>query len=272
MSLTGSDQAKLKKILQLAHGLERDWPTSHAARQHPLRLTDNADYITLKAEISACAEAESPNLRRLANTAQHLHDEVSLSHFYAFLVPFERLSNRALRDDEFVVLEGDKTQLARDRLPLKLIVENLRSAFNVGALFRTCECLGVSEILLCGYTPDPATDNKTARTSMGTDSQVKWRRFDRTTQACEALQEEGYTIVALETTQSATSLHEIQFRGPTALLIGNERFGLEGDTLRAADTICRIPLRGSKNSLNVGIAFGITAFEWLRQHDLAGDR
>ena len=70
---------------------------------------------------------------------------MTLSHFYSGLVPFERLSGRALRDDEFLVQEGDDLVKARQPVKVKLIVENLRSAFKVGALFRTAECLGVAE-------------------------------------------------------------------------------------------------------------------------------
>lgn len=172
-----------------------------------------------------------------------------------------------MRDDEFLVEEGDGSNTAIEKVPLKLIVENLRSAFNVGALFRTSECLGVSEILLCGYTPGP-DDEKTSRTAMGTATLVPWRRLDRARTACEELRKEGYTIVALETAATAVSLHEFKFgTQPLAFVLGNERFGVEADTLQAVDAICRIPVRGIKNSMNVGVAFGVGAFEWLRQHE-----
>lgn len=212
-----------------------------------------------------CAEAEDEALRRLHERAHHLHDEVSLAHFYACIVPFERLSNRALRDDEFVVDETDGLRSEVQRVPLKVIAENLRSAFNVGAIFRTSECLGVSEIVLSGYTPGP-DDEKIARTAMGTAEMVPWRRTDRASEACAQLREEGYKIVALETATNAVPLHEMNFDGPTAFVLGNERFGLDDETLRQADAICRIPTQGIKNSMNVGVAFGIAAFEWQRQY------
>src|SRR6185437_14800698 len=121
-----------------------------------------------------------------------------------------------------------------------------------------------SEIVLCGYTPGP-DEEKTSRTAMGTSSMVPWRRVERAPQACAELRNEGYTIVALETAATAISLQDFKFEGrPVAFVIGNERFGVEGETLQAVDSICRISLRGIKNSLNAGIAFGIGAFEWLR--------
>lgn len=265
MSLGASDQVRLARILKIARELEESWP---AGDRHQTRdLTHDRRYQELKGDVVMCAKAEAQSLNRLAGTVAHFHNEISLNHFYGCIVPFERLANRAWRDDEFLVEEGDGTQIVIERLPLKVIVENLRSAFNVGALFRTSECLGVSEILLCGYTPGP-DDDKTSRTAMGTSKLVPWRRVDRARTACEELRKQGYTIVALETATTAVSLQEFEFGGkPVAFVLGNERFGVEGDTLQAVDAICRIPVRGIKNSLNVGIAFGISAFEWLRQYE-----
>jgi tRNA(Leu) C34 or U34 (ribose-2'-O)-methylase TrmL len=265
MSLGPRDQARLGRILKLARDLELAWPQGD--RQQQVRLAENPQYQELCREIADCRDAEAESLRRLHDRTVHLHDEVTLSHFYACIVPFERLSNRALRDDEFLVIEGDSREKALERLPMKLIAENLRSAFNVGALFRTAECLGVSEIWLCGYTPGP-DDEKTSRTAMGTSTMVPWRRVDRARTACEELRKEGYTIVALETATNAVPLADFKFEGkPVAFVVGNERFGLDADTLQAVDAICRIPTRGIKNSMNVGVAFGIGAFEWLRQHE-----
>jgi len=267
MSLGSADQARLNGILKLARELELAWP--RLDRYQLRTVSANPDYLELKRRIADCMAADAESLRRLAPSATHLHDEISLSHFYGCLVPFERLSSRALRDDEFLVQEGDDANKDASRVPLKLIVENLRSAFNVGALFRTSECLGVSEILLCGYTPGP-DDDKTSRTAMGTSSLVPWRRVDRAPTACRELRKEGYTIVALETSTIAISLNDFKFDGrPLAFVIGNERFGIEGDTLQAVDSVCRIPVRGIKNSMNVGVAFGIAAFEWLRQFESA---
>lgn len=253
-----SDRARITRILTLARELELAWPAGDRGAVRD--LTGNAAYAGLKRDVAACADP------RLSEIANHLHDRVSLAHFYGCFVPFERLASRAVRDDEFLVEEGDGAgEVAR--VPLKLITENLRSAFNVGALFRTSECLGVSEILLCGYTPGP-DDEKTARTSMGTSTLVPWRRVDRAVTACEELRREGYAIVALETAATARSLHAIDFGDkPVAFVLGNERFGIEGATLQAVDAICRIPVRGLKNSMNVGVAFGIAAFEWLRQYE-----
>jgi 23S rRNA (guanosine2251-2'-O)-methyltransferase len=264
MTLAAPDQAKLARILKTARNIEMTWPTGD--RHQPRDLSHDHGFQELKRDIASCVEAEEKSLNRLSANAAHLPDQVSLAHFYSILVPFERLAGRALRDDEFLVEEGDGRGKSIERVPLKLIVENLRSAFNVGALFRTSECLGVSEILLCGYTPGP-DEEKTSRTAMGTSQMVPWRRVERAQTACVELRKEGYTLVALETTTTATPLHAFRFGAKVAFVIGNERFGIDQDTLQAVDSVCRIPARGIKNSLNVGVAFGIGAFEWLRQYE-----
>lgn len=266
MSLKPSDQARLRKILELAQQLEREWPNG---QNQAINLTDNKRYQEIRSAIAECNNAEADSLRRLADRANHLHNEITLQHFYANIVPFERLASKSLRDDEFLVAEGDKKEKAQPAFPIKLIVENLRSAFNVGALFRTSECLGVSEIILCGYTPGP-DDEKTSKTSMGTANAVPWRRTDRAKTACEELKKQGYKIIALETAVNAVSLTDIKFSNEkTAFIVGNERFGMDADTLSHADSICQIPLRGIKNSMNVGIACGIILFEWMRQHEVS---
>ncbi len=243
----------LAKILKVARELEASW--TEANRD----LTGDPRYRELKNLI-----AHFPD-ERLSRLAVQMDDTISIKQFYSVIVPFERIDTRALRDDEFLVTEQDLA-LPLAKLPLKVIAENIRSAFNVGALFRTAECLGVSEVLLCGYTPGPE-DEKTARTSMGTSEMVSWRRMGRATDAIEALRTEGYSIVALETSSRAVALNQMKFAGKTALVVGNERFGVEFETLKAADTVCKIPLRGMKNSMNVGVALGIAAFEWLRQNE-----
>ena len=105
MSLGPNDQARLAQILKQARELELTWPPLE--RQQLRLLGGDARYQELRRSINACSEAEAESLRRLTNTSTHLHDEISLHHFYACVVPFERLSSRALRDDEFLIAEGE---------------------------------------------------------------------------------------------------------------------------------------------------------------------
>jgi 23S rRNA (guanosine2251-2'-O)-methyltransferase len=245
----------LKEILLRGSELERNWD-SRTSKQ----ITE------LQKLIRTTSDFPTADLNRLCKWAEHLTQEMSLRHFVGILVPFERLAQRTLRDDEFVpVLTGDRiTSAPRERLELVPVLENIRSAFNVGAIFRTSECWGVEKVILTGYSPDPS-DEKTAKTAMGTDDVVKWERKTHTAEACAELKRQGYTIVALETVATAPELPGFRFPLKTALLLGNERFGLDPDSLKLADQVCRIPVRGLKNSLNVGIAYGIATYEFYRQ-------
>lgn len=257
--LQANDLALLKEILRRGAELEQSWPASGQLDQKSL---EKLQELMRKAENSA-----SPDIQRLAKWAEHLTETMNLRHFIGIMVPFERLAQKSLRDDEFLpVVENDlrSPRANAEKLPLIPILENIRSAFNVGAVFRTAECWGLEKIVLTGYTPDPS-EEKTAKTSMGTSSLVEWSRATRTEDVCHDLKKQGYTVVALETVESAPELTKFSFPEKTALLLGNERFGLDPDSLKLADQICRIPVRGQKNSLNVGIAFGIAAYEYFRQ-------
>lgn len=268
--LTLADQKVLKRILALGHELERRWPASRASLggEEDLTPPPNDEALTiladLKALIASCTQAESSELKRLAFHDGNLTPGMSAKHLVAILVPFERLRNRALRDDEFILLENDAPDKQRSTAPLKVIADNIRSAFNVGAIFRTAECFGAEEVLLSGYSATPQ-DEKASRTSMGADSFVPWRSFTHAREAIAAAKDLGYKIVALETVEHAACLDHFEWPEKTALLVGNERFGIDQALLNLADHVVRIPVFGKKNSLNVGIAFGIAVADWRKK-------
>lgn len=189
-------------------------------------------------------------------------------HLATILVPFERLSGRALRDDQILIEEGDRSLepeiRAQSIAPLRIVADNLRSAFNVGAILRTAECFGVEHVSLSGYTPTPETD-KTARTSLGTEKSVSWSSDANVHEVIRKAKSDGYRIVALETAASAVSLDDFVWPEKTVLLLGNERFGLDRDVLDEADELVKIPMYGMKNSLNVGIACGVALASWRGQ-------
>jgi 23S rRNA (guanosine2251-2'-O)-methyltransferase len=263
MALGSGDTSLLKEILRLGSALENEFAPEGSTRPSASLKQNVQELIAL---IRKAEHAESSDFARLAKWAEHLTPEMSARHFLGILVPFERLAQKNLRDDEIIPVEENdfERDTSKSKLPLIVILENIRSAFNVGAVFRTSECWGVEKIVLSGYTPDPQ-DEKTAKTSMGTSQLVLWSRANRTGDAITELKSQGYSIVALETVASAPEIQSFEFPKRVALLLGNERFGLDPDSLKQADHICRIPVRGQKNSLNVGIAYGITAYEFFRQ-------
>ncbi|OGG06377.1 MAG: hypothetical protein A3F83_11900 [Candidatus Glassbacteria bacterium RIFCSPLOWO2_12_FULL_58_11] len=150
------------------------------------------------------------------------------------------------------------------RLPVTLVLENLRSSFNVGAIFRSCESARVEKLITCGITAHPPNE-KVLKTSMGAWEFVPHEHVASAGEAIEKLKAQGLPLFALETTSKSVSLYRTKIPRPVALILGNEALGLSRETLAAADRIIEIPLLGYKNSLNVSVALGIALFEILRQ-------
>jgi tRNA G18 (ribose-2'-O)-methylase SpoU len=136
------------------------------------------------------------------------------------------------------------------------VADSLRSAFNVGGLFRTAECFGAESVWLCGYSATPEHPH-VAEAALGADRLVPWRACSRTTDAIGDLRRAGRAVVALETVDGAPDLTVFRWSFPCALLLGNERFGLGPDLVAQADACVRIPVFGRKNSLNVVSAAAI---------------
>lgn len=158
------------------------------------------------------------------------------------------------------------------------ILYNIRSAHNVGSIFRTADAAGIKEIYLCGITPAPIDkygriQKEIAKTALGAEKYVKSEKIDvkKTGKLLEELKRGGHEILAIE--QSNKSIPYYKYKSATArgsgnnvvLIIGNEVRGLPKSILQKADKILEIPMHGRKESLNVAVAFGVVAFE-LRHH------
>lgn len=148
-----------------------------------------------------------------------------------------------------------------------LVLENIRSAHNVGQLFRTSDGAGVDRILLCGYTPTPLDrfgriDQKMAKTSLGATESVPWEHVRK--EALPARLSEyanaGFSIVAIEQTPRSVSLYDFEVPKKVVYVLGNEIDGVDPQTLALADMAIEIPMHGMKESLNVGVAGGIVLF------------
>jgi tRNA G18 (ribose-2'-O)-methylase SpoU len=189
-------------------------------------------------------------------------EKSSIREFLEFSVPLERRLGQELTDLEILKQDGLRSTIQKQ--PLYLILDNLRSSFNVGSIFRTAECFGVKKILLCGYTATPDND-KVRKTAMGTVEFVEWQHFEKTEEAIEILRDQDIRIYALETVETAKEVSSIVFQQPAALLLGNEALGISQDILELAEEIVSIPLAGWKNSLNVGVTAAIACYEVVRQ-------
>ncbi len=154
---------------------------------------------------------------------------------------------------------ADQATLGRAR-QVVLILDNLRSAFNVGSLFRSAECLGLAEIWLCGVSATP--DNPAlAKTARNTADRVAWRWFDRTLEAVGEARSRGFSLCALETAPEAVSVFSAAWQLPLALVLGNESLGIAPEILENCDQIVSLPVQGWKNSLNVAVAGAICAYQ-----------
>ena len=196
------------------------------------------------------------------------------------LEPIERAANRtaaqidlALRqlraDDAAYLRNTDKSVLTlsteeRKTNPIVLVLDNIRSAFNVGSMFRTGETAGVEEIVTCGICPTPPHP-KLRKTALSAVDTVPCRHYDDTLAAIADLKAEGYTIVVMETTSRSQIYTDIVYPPKVALVLGNEVTGVDTRVMDTADIIAEIPTFGLKNSLNVASAAPIVVFEVLRQ-------
>lgn len=259
--LSREDEGLLRLILKKAKPIESGLKSASSPLGGDPAL--EAALAELKVLIQSLDLSPDPRVQKQAELTDHLHPGMTARHFLNFLLPIERLLDRNLRDEEFLVTTEDSASPA-PRRPLYLVLDNLRSAFNVGSIFRTAETLGCEGILLCGYTPGPESDG-VRKTAMGTESLTPSRRFEKADEALAWLGGRGVPRLALETSPDSLSLYEGRLPGTCAFVVGNERFGLDFHTLRLCDEIRRIPLVGSKNSLNVASALSIACFEWHRQ-------
>jgi len=154
-----------------------------------------------------------------------------------------------------------------------LVLDNIRSVHNVGAMFRTAEAVGVDEILLVGITPAPLDRfgrerSDLAKAAVGAQNMISWKQFNETTEAVTYLQELGADIVSLEITNTSVDyklVPEPDGLVPFALVVGNENTGVSQQWLDISDIIAHIPMAGKKESLNVSTSCGIALFRMLHR-------
>ena len=144
------------------------------------------------------------------------------------------------------------------------VLDNVRSRYNVGAIFRTSDGLGVSKLYLCGITPKPDREEDRqaiAKTALGAEATVPWEGVKETKDLIVRLKRDGYFVVALETDVHGESLPNLQLpERPIALVVGHEVYGIRHDIVELADAIAEIPMHGAKRSLNVEVSFAIGAY------------
>lgn len=145
------------------------------------------------------------------------------------------------------------------KVPLTVILNDIRSLYNVGSIFRTADGAGVEKVIICGITGFPP-DNMISKTALGAEETVPWVYQKDPLRAVSALKEAGYTVLLLEQTEKSLPYQEFEPAGPVALILGNEVSGVSEDLVSLCDGAVDIEMSGLKNSLNVSVAFGIVAY------------
>jgi tRNA G18 (ribose-2'-O)-methylase SpoU len=151
------------------------------------------------------------------------------------------------------------------RLPVTILLDNVRSMYNVGAFFRTADGAGVERLLLSGITARPPK-HAIRKTALGAEDRVPWMSVADPLQAVAGLRAQEYEIVAIETSTAALDIFDWQPRFPVCVLFGHEVDGLSPALLGACDTHVRIPMLGLKHSLNVASAGAVVMYELLRKY------
>jgi tRNA G18 (ribose-2'-O)-methylase SpoU len=152
---------------------------------------------------------------------------------------------------------------------IDVVLDNIRSAYNVGSIFRTADAAGTRNIHCCGITPSPSGNEAIKKTALGAEMTVPWTYHTNALQVVQELQQEGALILALECTSQSIPLdafaayatNEPKDR-PCVLVVGNEKSGVDPAILEMCDHTLSIPMRGSKQSLNVAVAFAVAVY-WL---------
>ncbi len=236
-----------------------------------LRLVRMAFELEYGSEEQEKARAEAFDFMRTAESkrilalAHLLQPGATPRSIQAALVPLERVDTRAkITDAEMAIRNTDKPG-TQDQAPYIVVADNIRSAFNSGGIFRTADFFGAERLILCGYTPSPENP-QVKKTALGADISTPWETAGDIRDVIDRLRAEGRKIYALETADGAMDIATFKPEYPCALLLGNERFGLDPDVVASADEVLQIKSHGLKNSLNVVSAFSVAAAFFRAAH------
>ena len=153
------------------------------------------------------------------------------------------------------------------RLPISILVENVRSVHNVGSIFRSADGFGASKIYLTGYTAYPPRDDL-HKTALGAEESVPWEYHEDTLEIAKKIKLSGINLVLIEQTHSSSNIYTSDYNFPVCFIVGNEVEGVSEQLAELADTHIELPMRGIKQSLNVSVATGIVGYELARRYGI----
>jgi 23S rRNA (guanosine2251-2'-O)-methyltransferase len=157
----------------------------------------------------------------------------------------------------------------QDKLPITVVLDNIRSMHNIGSIFRTGDGFAVEQIYLCGITAQPP-HREIEKTALGATQSVNWTYFETPSQAIEKLRADGYQIIAIEQAENSTMLNEFipLDNSRYALILGNEVNGVSDEVMEQIDTCIEIPQFGTKHSFNVVVSAGIVLWDFYAKLNL----
>ncbi len=174
---------------------------------------------------------------------------------------------RKLRTIEMSRLTVEEFKQA-SKLPVVVVLDNVRSLYNVGSVFRSCDAFRIEAVFLCGITATPP-NNEIHKTALGGEDSVDWQYFADTRDAIAALREWGYYIYSIEQVEHSIKLQQLDLHGQHhagyAVVLGNEVKGVQQQIVDLSDACLEIPQLGTKHSLNVSVTAGIVVWEFARQ-------
>lgn len=155
---------------------------------------------------------------------------------------------------------------AARKLPLVVVLDNVRSLHNVGSVFRSCDAFRIEAIFLCGITATPPSA-EIHKTALGAEDSVSWKYYESTLDAVEELKQKGYFVYSIEQVEGSKNMAKISLDHSKhyAVVLGNEVKGVEQAVVNASDSCLEIPQLGTKHSLNVSVTAGIVVWEFAKQ-------
>ncbi len=173
------------------------------------------------------------------------------------------MSFQKLRGDEMNRLSPEAFRSA-EKFPIYVLLQNIRSMWNVGAIFRTCDATRIQKVIITGYTATPPR-KEIDKTALGATEWVAWEYVQNPLEAISRLKSQGVTIAALELTTHSTPYDSLsQKHFPICLIVGNEVSGIDDDVLARCDLSLEIPQYGVKHSLNAAVSVGVALFELIK--------
>ncbi len=159
------------------------------------------------------------------------------------------------------IVDRQKKKLKKARIPFSVILNDIRSLYNVGSIFRTADGAGIEKIWICGITGHPP-NKQISKTALGAEEQVDWEYCKDVCALIKKLKKKEHQIVLLEQMETSVSYSDFKPKKPVCLVIGNEIEGISQEVVSLCDAAVDIEMSGIKNSLNVSVAFGIIAYHF----------